>query len=153
MKKEEKIVLLINALQEVTENYFCDCGCCDSIIEEFSNKLLSIYNIEELDEKTLEDICKLGYNDIFTSYLFIKQYKDNKVRKKIADYIQNNCYYHIDYSLVEKYISNNSKLFNYLKEEDRQEKIHKQFPYDPRMQLLLRYNGRCRNRGNKDRRS
>ena len=92
---EEKLIQLIILMDKVYNEYICDCGCCDDIIENFNYEI----------------------NKLFSNYCYNVNFKNNKFRKQISKFLQTKLKaikVQFNYNLVYKYIDKDYKLISYL---------------------------------------
>lgn len=120
MGNQEKVVKLINIIEELFDYFDIDdimmTSEYDDNLEIFSDKLIEIFD-DDLNEEILNMISKIEKTEIF--YIDKQEkYKNNKIRKQIVEYLDNIPLY-FDYELVKKYIKENYKLANYIKDKDK----------------------------------
>lgn len=120
MDNQEKIIKLINVIEELFCNTYIDdfamTDYYDNDLVKFSHKLDEIF-IDDLNNELLEMISKIDKKEIF----YIEQtdeYKNNKIRKQIVEYLDTKPLY-LDFDLVKKYISINYKLAKYVKDKQK----------------------------------
>lgn len=113
---QEKLIKLIIAIDKVYDDYYCDCGCDDYLINEFEENLNIIFK-DSINEDIFSYISSLD-TAIFTDKFYMtEEYLNNKIRKQIEEYINNNKVKEkiiLDYELVYKYIQEDYKLISYL---------------------------------------
>ena len=124
MKNKEKIIELINTIEELFDYFDIDDVIMsedyDDKLNTFSNKLNEIFK-DGLNNELLEMISKIDKTEIF--YIEqVEEYKNNKIRKQIAKYLDNTPLY-FEYELVKKHIKENYKLAKYIKEEEKQSEL------------------------------
>lgn len=85
-------------------------------LNEFSRKIDEIL-INGLNYELLQMINKLEYKDIFLVHN--GEFKNNKNRKIIEEYILNNDKLYLDYDLITENIKDNYKLVKYVKDKSK----------------------------------
>lgn len=85
-------------------------------LNEFSRKIDEIF-INGLNDELLQMINKLEYKDIFLVHN--GEFKNNKNRKIIEEYILNNDKLYLDYDLIKENIKDNYKLVKYVKNKSK----------------------------------
>lgn len=85
-------------------------------LNEFSRKIDEIL-INGLNDELLQMINKLEYKDIFLVHN--GEFKNNKNRKIIEEYILNNDKLYLDYDLIKENIKDNYKLVKYVKDKSK----------------------------------
>lgn len=113
----ERIVKLICAMNDFEENFMCNCGCCDDIMDEFIYDLHTIFN-------SVDDVNNLApYIKSLSSKVFVDDnYKDirhDDIRDTIEDVFRSDIVPKkivFDYDLVYQNIESSSLLFNYLED-------------------------------------
>lgn len=85
-------------------------------LNEFSRKIDEIL-INGLNYELLQMINKLEYKDIFLVHN--GEFKNNKNRKIIEEYILNNDKLYLDYDLIKENIKDNYKLVKYVKDKSK----------------------------------
>ena len=85
-------------------------------LNEFSRKIDEIL-IKGLNDELLQMINKLDYKDIFLVHN--GEFKNNKNRKMIEEYILNNDKLYLDYDLIKENIKDNYKLVKYVKDKSK----------------------------------
>lgn len=114
---KEQLVRLICSMDKVYEEYMCNCGCNDDIIDEFVFKLNDIFKEEQLDNRILKCINSLNTKLFTDSYYMTSEFKNNSIRKQIENFILNNDEKEkilLDYELLAQYIKEDYHLIKYL---------------------------------------
>ena len=85
-------------------------------LNEFSRKIDEIF-INGLNDELLQMINKIEYKDIFLVHN--GEFKNNKNRKMIEEYILNNDKLYLDYDLIKENIKDNYRLVKYVKNKSK----------------------------------
>lgn len=85
-------------------------------LNEFSRKIDEIF-INGLNDELLQMVNKIEYKDIFLVHN--GEFKNNKNRKIIEEYILNNDKLYLDYDLIKENIKDNYKLVKYVKDKSK----------------------------------
>jgi len=120
MKNQDKVIKLINIIEQLFDYFDIDdvimTSEYDDNLEIFSDKLIEIFD-DDLTDEILEMISKIEKIEIF--YIDKQEkYKNNRIRRQIVEYLDNKPLY-FNYELVKKYIKENYKLANYIKDKDK----------------------------------
>lgn len=104
-------------MDEVYNEYACDCGCFDDIIEDFLKKINELFRNYPLNNEILKRIKFLDYKIFNDNYCSNTNFKNNKIRKQISEFLQtetDGIKVQFDYDLIYKYIEKDYKLILYL---------------------------------------
>lgn len=121
---EETLIQLIILMDEVYNEYICDCGCCDDIIENFNYEINKLFDNYPLNNEILLRIKFLDCRIFGENYCCNVNFKNNKFRKQISKFLETKfkaIKVQFNYNLVYKYIEKDYKLISYLediKEDD-----------------------------------
>lgn len=114
---EEKLIQLIILMDKVYNEYICDCGCCDDIIENFNYEINKLFSNYPLNDEILMRIKFLDCRIFDENYCYNVNFKNNKFRKQISKFLQTKLKaikVQFNYNLVYKYIDKDYKLISYL---------------------------------------
>ena len=113
----EKLIELINYIDNNFDYIDVNDLYMDPNNVEYFNKFSDILDNINLDDNMLHMISKLDKRDIF--YLEIgAKFSNNINRKRIVEYLDNDNIL-FDFELVKKYVKDNYKLVNYLKDKSK----------------------------------
>ena len=111
MDNQKIMIRLINEIDNIISDIYDldDLLLPESVenLNEFSRKIDEIF-INGLNDELLQMINKLEYKDIFLVHN--GEFKNNKNRKIIEEYILNNDKLYLDYDLIKENIKDKSKL-------------------------------------------
>ena len=117
MDNQKIMIKLINEIDNIISDIYDldDLLLPESVetLNEFSRKIDEIL-INGLNDELLQMINKLEYKDIFLVHN--GEFKNNKNRKIIEEYILNNDKLYLDYDLIKE---NNYKLVKYVKDKSK----------------------------------
>ena len=120
MDNQKIMIKLINEIDNIISDiYDLDDLLLPKSVEtlnEFSRKIDEIL-INGLNDELLQMINKLEYKGIFL--LHNGEFKNNKNRKIIEEYILNNDKLYLDYDLIKENIKDNYKLVKYVKDKSK----------------------------------
>lgn len=120
MDNQKIMIKLINEIDNIISDiYDLDNLLLPESVEnlnEFSRKIDEIL-INGLNYELLQMINKLEYKDIFLVHN--GEFKNNKNRKIIEEYILNNDKLYLDYDLIKENIKDNYKLVKYVKDKSK----------------------------------
>ena len=120
MDNQKIMIKLINEIDNIISDiYDLDDLLLPETVEnlnEFSRKIDEIF-INGLNDELLQMINKLEYKDIFLVHN--GEFKNNKNRKIIEEYILNNDKLYLDYDLIKENIKDNYKLVKYVKDKSK----------------------------------
>ena len=120
MDNQKIMIKLINEIDNIISDiYDLDDLLLPETVEnlnEFSRKIDEIL-INGLNYELLQMINKLEYKDIFLVHN--GEFKNNKNRKIIEEYILNNDKLYLDYDLITENIKDNYKLVKYVKDKSK----------------------------------
>lgn len=120
MDNQKIIIKLINEIDNIISDIYDldDLLLPESVgtLNEFSRKIDEIL-INGLNDELLQMINKLEYKDIFLVHN--GEFKNNKNRKIIEEYILNNDKLYLDYDLIKENIKDNYKLVKYVKNKSK----------------------------------
>ena len=120
MDNQKIMIRLINEIDNIISDIYelDDLLLPESVenLNEFSRKIDEIF-INGLNDELLQMINKLEYKDIFLVHN--GEFKNNKNRKMIEEYILNNDKLYLDYDLIKKNIKDNYKLVKYVKDKSK----------------------------------
>lgn len=120
MDNQKIMIRLINEIDNIISDiYDLDNLLLPESVEnlnEFSRKIDEIL-INGLNYELLQMINKLEYKDIFLVHN--GEFKNNKNRKIIEEYILNNDKLYLDYDLIKENIKDNYKLVKYVKDKSK----------------------------------
>ena len=120
MDNQKIMIELINEIDNIISDiYDLDDLLLPETVEnlnEFSRKIDEIF-INGLNDELLQMINKLEYKDIFLVHN--GEFKNNKNRKIIEEYILNNDKLYLDYDLIKENIKDNYKLVKYVKNKSK----------------------------------
>ena len=120
MDNQKIMIKLINEIDNIISDIYDldDLLLPESVenLNEFSRKIDEIF-INGLNDELLQMINKLEYKDIFLVHN--GEFKNNKNRKMIEEYILNNDKLYLDYDLIKENIKDNYKLVKYLKDKSK----------------------------------
>ena len=116
---QEKVIKLVNKIEELFNYFDIDdvilSDNYDNNLKIFSEYLNDLFK-DGLNNELLDMISKIDKKDIF--YVTkVDEFKNNNIRKKIVEYIDNLPLY-MDYDLIKKYIKDNYKLAKYVKNQE-----------------------------------
>ena len=119
LDNQEKVINLINKIDELFDYFDIDdvimTDNYDKKLKLFSNYLNDLF-IDGLNNEILDMISKIDKKDVF--YITkVDEFKNNKIRKQIVEYLDKSPLY-MDYNLIKKYIKDNYKLANYIKDKE-----------------------------------
>ena len=120
MDNQKIMIKLINEIDNIISDIYDldDLLLPESVgtLNEFSRKIDEIL-INGLNDELLQMINKLEYKGIFLVHN--GEFKNNKNRKIIEEYILNNDKLYLDYDLIKKNIKDNYKLVKYVKDKSK----------------------------------
>lgn len=120
MDNQKIMIKLINEIDNIISDIYDldDLLLPESVenLNEFSRKIDEIL-INGLNYELLQMINKLEYKDIFLVHN--GEFKNNKNRKIIEEYILNNDKLYLDYDLITENIKDNYKLVKYVKDKSK----------------------------------
>ena len=120
MDNQKIMIRLINEIDNIISDIYDldDLLLPESVenLNEFSRKIDEIL-INGLNYELLQMINKLEYKDIF--FVHNGEFKNNKNRKIIEEYILNNDKLYLDYDLITENIKDNYKLVKYVKDKSK----------------------------------
>ena len=118
MDNQKIMIKLINEIDNIISDIYDldDLLLPESVenLNEFSRKIDEIF-INGLNDELLQMINKIEYKDIFLVHN--GEFKNNKNRKIIEEYILNNDKLYLDYDLIKENIKDNYKLVKYVKDK------------------------------------
>ena len=120
MDNQKIMIKLINEIDNIISDIYDldDLLLPESVenLNEFSRKIDEIF-INGLNDELLQMINKIEYKDIFLVHN--GEFKNNKNRKMIEEYILNNDKLYLDYDLIKENIKDNYKLVKYVKDKSK----------------------------------
>ena len=120
MDNQKIMIKLINEIDNIISEIYDldDLLLPESVgtLNEFSRKIDEIL-INGLNDELLQMINKLEYKGIFLVHN--GEFKNNKNRKIIEEYILNNDKLYLDYDLIKENIKDNYKLVKYVKDKSK----------------------------------
>lgn len=120
MDNQKIMIRLINEIDNIISDIYDldDLLLPESVenLNEFSRKIDEILIIG-LNDELLQMINKLEYKDIFLVHN--GEFKNNKNRKMIEEYILNNDKLYLDYDLIKENIKDNYRLVKYVKDKSK----------------------------------
>ena len=120
MDNQKIMIKLINEIDNIISDIYDldDLLLPESVetLNEFSRKIDEIL-INGLNDELLQMINKLEYKGIFLVHN--GEFKNNKNRKIIEEYILNNDKLYLDYDLIKENIKDNYKLVKYVKDKSK----------------------------------
>ena len=120
MDNQKIMIRLINEIDNIISDIYDldDLLLPESVenLNEFSSKIDEIF-INGLNDELLQMINKLEYKDIFLVHN--GEFKNNKNRKIIEEYILNNDKLYLDYDLIKENIKDNYKIVKYVKDKSK----------------------------------
>ena len=120
MDNQKIMIRLINEIDNIISDIYDldDLLLPESVgtLNEFSRKIDEIL-INGLNDELLQMINKLEYKGIFLVHN--GEFKNNKNRKIIEEYILNNDKLYLDYDLIKENIKDNYKLVKYVKDKSK----------------------------------
>ena len=120
MDNQKIMIKLINEIDNIISDIYDldDLLLPESVenLNEFTRKIDEIL-INGLNYELLQMINKLEYKDIFLVHN--GEFKNNKNRKIIEEYILNNDKLYLDYDLITENIKDNYKLVKYVKDKSK----------------------------------
>lgn len=120
MDNQKIMIKLINEIGNIISDIYDldDLLLPESVgtLNEFSRKIDEIL-INGLNDELLQMINKLEYKGIFLVHN--GEFKNNKNRKIIEEYILNNDKLYLDYDLIKENIKDNYKLVKYVKDKSK----------------------------------
>lgn len=120
MDNQKIMIKLINEIDNIISDIYDldDLLLPESVenLNEFSRKIDEIF-INGLNDELLQMINKIEYKDIFLVHN--GEFKNNKNRKIIEEYILNNDKLYLDYDLIKENIKDNYKLVKYVKDKSK----------------------------------
>lgn len=120
MDNQKIMIRLINEIGNIISDIYDldDLLLPESVenLNEFSRKIDEILIIG-LNDELLQMINKLEYKDIFLVHN--GEFKNNKNRKMIEEYILNNDKLYLDYDLIKENIKDNYRLVKYVKNKSK----------------------------------
>lgn len=120
MDNQKIIIRLINEIDNIISDIYDldDLLLPESVenLNEFSRKIDEIF-INGLNDELLQMVNKIEYKDIFLVHN--GEFKNNKNRKIIEEYILNNDKLYLDYDLIKENIKDNYKLVKYVKDKSK----------------------------------
>lgn len=120
MDNQKIMIKLINEIDNIISDIYDldDLLLPESVenLNEFSRKIDEIF-INGLNDELLQMINKLEYKGIFLVHN--GEFKNNKNRKIIEEYILNNDKLYLDYDLIKENIKDNYKLVKYVKDKSK----------------------------------
>ena len=120
MDNQKIMIRLINEIDNIISDIYDldDLLLPESVenLNEFSRKIDEIF-INGLNDELLQMINKIEYKDIFLVHN--GEFKNNKNRKMIEEYILNNDKLYLDYDLIKEKIKDNYRLVKYVKNKSK----------------------------------
>ncbi|HCJ31464.1 MAG TPA: hypothetical protein DHV70_00985 [Firmicutes bacterium] len=120
MDNQKIMIKLINEIDNIISDIYDldDLLFPESVgtLNEFSRKIDELL-INGSNDELLQMINKLEYKDIFLVHN--GEFKNNKNRKIIEEYILNNYKLYLDYDLIKENIKDNYKLVKYVKDKSK----------------------------------
>ena len=120
MDNQKIMIKLINEIDNIISDIYDldDLLFPESVgtLNEFSRKIDELL-INGSNDELLQMINKLEYKDIFLVHN--GEFKNNKNRKIIEEYILNNDKLYLDYDLIKENIKDNYKLVKYVKDKSK----------------------------------
>lgn len=120
MDNQKIMIRLINEIDNIISDIYDldDLLLPESVenLNEFSRKIDEIF-INGLNDELLQMINKIEYKDIFLVHN--GEFKNNKNRKIIEEYILNNDKLYLDYDLIKENIKDNYKIVKYVKDKSK----------------------------------
>ena len=120
MYNQKIMIKLINEIDNIISDIYDldDLLFPESVgtLNEFSRKIDELL-INGSNDELLQMINKLEYKDIFLVHN--GEFKNNKNRKIIEEYILNNDKLYLDYDLIKENIKDNYKLVKYVKDKSK----------------------------------
>lgn len=120
MDNQKIMIRLINEIDNIISDIYDldDLLLPESVenLNKFSRKIDEIF-INGLNDELLQMINKLEYKGIFLVHN--GEFKNNKNRKVIEEYILNNDKLYLDYDLIKENIKDNYKLVKYVKDKSK----------------------------------
>lgn len=120
MDNQKIMIRLINEIDNIISDIYDldDLLLPESVenLNEFSRKIDEIF-INGLNDELLQMINKIEYKDIFLVHN--GEFKNNKNRKMIEEYILNNDKLYLDYDLIKENIKDNYRLVKYVKNKSK----------------------------------
>ncbi len=120
MDNQKIMIKLINEIDNIISDIYDldDLLLPESVenLNKFSRKIDEIL-INGLNDELLQMINKLEYKDIFLVHN--GEFKNNKNRKIIEEYILNNDKLYLDYDLIKENIKDNYKIVKYVKDKSK----------------------------------
>lgn len=120
MDNQKIMIKLINEIDNIISDIYDldDLLLPESVetLNEFSRKIDEIL-INGLNDELLQMINKLEYKGIFLVHN--GEFKNNKNRKVIEEYILNNDKLYLDYDLIKENIKDNYKFVKYVKDKSK----------------------------------
>ena len=120
MDNQKIMIKLINEIDNIISDIYDldDLLLPESVgtLNEFSRKIDELL-INGLNDELLQMINKIEYKDIFLVHN--GEFKNNKNRKIIEEYILNNDKLYLDYDLIKENIKDNYKLVKYVKDKSK----------------------------------
>ena len=120
MDNQKIMIKLINEIDNIISDIYDldDLLLPESVenLNEFSRKIDEIF-INGLNDELLQMINKIEYKDIFLVHN--GEFKNNKNRKMIEEYILNNDKLYLDYDLIKENIKDNYRLVKYVKNKSK----------------------------------
>lgn len=120
MDNQKIMIRLINEIDNIISDIYDldDLLLPESVenLNEFSRKIDEIF-INGLNDELLQMINKIEYKDIFLVHN--GEFKNNKNRKIIEEYILNNDKLYLDYDLIKENIKDNYRLVKYVKNKSK----------------------------------
>ena len=120
MDNQKIMIKLINEIDNIISDIYDldDLLLPESVenLNEFSRKIDEIL-INGLNYELLQMINKIEYKDIFLVHN--GEFKNNKNRTMIEEYILNNDKLYLDYDLIKENIKDNYKLVKYVKDKSK----------------------------------
>lgn len=120
MDNQKIMIRLINEIDNIISDIYDldDLLLPESVenLNEFSRKIDEIF-INGSNDELLQMINKLEYKDIFLVHN--GEFKNNKNRKIIEEYILNNDKLYLDYDLIKENIKDNYKIVKYVKDKSK----------------------------------
>ena len=120
MDNQKIMIRLINEIDNIISDIYDldDLLLPESVenLNEFSRKIDEIF-INGLNDELLQMINKIEYKDIFLVHN--GEFKNNKNRKIIEEYILNNDKLYLHYDLIKENIKDNYKLVKYVKDKSK----------------------------------
>lgn len=115
---QEKLIELICATYELEENYMCNCGCDDDIMEEFICYLNKIFSSVDEVKEVAPYIKTLNLN-VFTDEYYKSENFNDEIRNAIEEVLRSDVESKkvvFDYDLVYQNIEYCPSLINYLED-------------------------------------